>query len=167
MSIGPRRCRGCSPRCTLQWDSRWSARSSGGCWYGGRWPRRLGPSGLAHAGCCGHVWPQWAGRPKNREEAAMKSMRLALGALAFGLLASHPAHAQAIEKPDVTLAVGGKSGLYYLPLSITERLGYFKQHGLDVTINDFAGGAKSLQALLGGSVEVVTGAYEHTVRMQA
>jgi len=100
----------------------------------------------------------------------MRRIGLALGvlaALALGLVAIQPARAQAIEKPDVTLAVGGKSGLYYLPLTITERLGYFKQQGLDVTIDDFAGGAKSLQALLGGSVDVVTGAYEHTIRMQA
>ncbi|HXN44626.1 MAG TPA: ABC transporter substrate-binding protein [Xanthobacteraceae bacterium] len=97
----------------------------------------------------------------------MRSIGLALGVLALGLVATQPARAQAIEKPDVTLAVGGKSGLYYLPLTITERLGYFKQQGLDVTIDDFAGGAKSLQALLGGSVDVVTGAYEHTIRMQA
>src|SRR5262249_3971246 len=38
---------------------------------------------------------------------------------------------------------------------------------LDVTINDFRGGSQSLQALVGGSVDVVTGAYEHTIRMQA
>ena len=31
----------------------------------------------------------------------------------------------------------------------------------------FAGGARSLQSLVGGSVDVVTGAYEHTIRMQA
>jgi len=97
----------------------------------------------------------------------MRSIRLALVAAAIGLVATQPVCAQAVEKPDVTLAVGGKSGLYYLPLTITERLGYFKQEGLDVSINDFAGGAKSLQALLGGSVDVVTGAYEHTIRMQA
>jgi len=29
----------------------------------------------------------------------------------------------------VPLAVGGKSSLYYLPLTITERLGYFKEAG--------------------------------------
>jgi NitT/TauT family transport system substrate-binding protein len=100
-------------------------------------------------------------------KARMRRIGSALAALALGLVATQPARAQAIEKPDVTLAVGGKSGLYYLPLTITERLGYFKQQGLDVTIDDFAGGAKSLQALLGGSVDVVTGAYEHTIRMQA
>ena len=71
------------------------------------------------------------------------------------------------EKSKVTLGVGGKPLLYYLPLTIAERKGYFKEEGLDVEINDFGGGAKSLQALIGGSVDVVTGAYEHTIRMQA
>jgi NitT/TauT family transport system substrate-binding protein len=71
------------------------------------------------------------------------------------------------EKNKVTLGVGGKPLLYYLPLTIAERKGFFKEEGLDVEINDFGGGAKSLQALIGGSVDVVTGAYEHTIRMQA
>ena len=67
----------------------------------------------------------------------------------------------------MTLGVGGKPLLYYLPLTIAERKGFFKEQGLEVEINDFGGGAKSLQALIGGSVDVVTGAYEHTIRMQA
>ena len=75
--------------------------------------------------------------------------------------------AQALEKPKLTIAVGGKNLLYYLPLTIAESLGYFKNEGLDVTINDFAGGAQSLRALVGGSVDVVSGAFEHTVNMQA
>ncbi len=77
------------------------------------------------------------------------------------------AMAQAPEKAKITLGVGGKNLLYYLPLTIAERQGYFKEFGLEVAINDFAGGARSLQALVGGSVDVVTGAYEHTLRMQA
>src|SRR5260370_34463220 len=90
---------------------------------------------------------------------------LAIFALTISLTATAPA--QAVEKKQVMLAVGGKRALYYLPLTICERLGYFKEQGLDVTINDFRGGAQSLQALVGGSVDVVTGAYEHTIRMQA
>lgn len=74
--------------------------------------------------------------------------------------------AQALEKPKVTLAVGGKNLLYYLPLSIAEQLGYFKAEGLDVNIVDFAGGARALQAVIGGSADVVSGAFEHTVNMQ-
>jgi NitT/TauT family transport system substrate-binding protein len=84
------------------------------------------------------------------------------------LLALAPrALAQAPERAKVTLGVGGKNLLYYLPLTIAERQGYFKEFGLEVAINDFAGGARSLQALVGGSVDVVAGAYEHTLRMQA
>lgn len=77
------------------------------------------------------------------------------------------ARAQAIEKPKLTIAVGGKNLLYYLPLSIAEQLGYFKHEGLDVTIVDFAGGSQALRAVVGGSADVVSGAFEHTVNMQA
>ena len=70
------------------------------------------------------------------------------------------------EKSKVVLAVGGKSALYYLSLTIAERKGFFKDAGLDVEINDFQGGAKSLEALMGGSADVMAGAYEHTIRMQ-
>ena len=81
---------------------------------------------------------------------------------------SLPAKAQrAPEKAKVTLGVGGRALLYYLPLAIAERRGFFKEQGIEVEINDFAGGARSLQALVGGSVDVVAGAYEHTIRMQA
>ena len=86
---------------------------------------------------------------------------------AAALAAAPHAVAQAPEKPKVTLGVGGKPLLYYLPLTVAERRGFFKDEGLEVEINDFGGGARSLQALVGGSVDVVTGAYEHTIRMQA
>ena len=75
-------------------------------------------------------------------------------------------HAQSLEKTQLTLAVGGKNLLYYLPLTVAEQLGYFKAEGLDVTIVDFAGGSKALQAVIGGSADVVSGAFEHTINMQ-
>ena len=74
---------------------------------------------------------------------------LAVGASA-GLMPSFAQDAKP-EKPALTLGVGGKPLLYYLPLTIAERKGFFKEEGLDVTINDFAGGSKSLQALVGGA----------------
>ena len=75
--------------------------------------------------------------------------------------------AQALEKPSLTLAVGGKNLLYYLPLTVAEQLGYFKAEGLDLKIVDFAGGSQALRALIGGSADVVNGAFEHTINMQA
>ena len=74
--------------------------------------------------------------------------------------------AQTLEKPKIAIAVGGKNLLYYLPLTIAESLGYFKAEGLDVTIADFAGGSRALQAVVGGSADVVSGAFEHTINMQ-
>ena len=86
---------------------------------------------------------------------------------AIALAMTVPALAQAPERKDIKLGVGGASALYYLPLALAERLGYFKEQGIAVEVSDFAGGARSLQALVGGSVDVVTGAYEHTLRMQS
>jgi len=89
-------------------------------------------------------------------------------ALAAASLAAPALRAQGkLEKTKVSLAVGGKAAFYYLPLTISEQLGYFKDEGLDVEISDFAGGAKALQALIGGSADVVSGAYEHTINMQS
>ena len=86
---------------------------------------------------------------------------LLVGALPFG--------AQAQGKPEkskVSISVGGKAGFYYLPLTIAERLGYFKDEGLDVEISDFDGGSKALQAMVGGSADVVSGAWENTIDQQ-
>ena len=94
----------------------------------------------------------------------MQRRRFIVGGSAAIIAAT--ALAQAVEKPKTTIAVGGKSLLYYLPLTIAEQRGYFMAEGLDVTIVDFAGGARALQAVVGGSADVVSGAFEHTVNMQ-
>jgi NitT/TauT family transport system substrate-binding protein len=76
------------------------------------------------------------------------------------------ARAQALEKTKVSIAVGGKASFYYLPLSIAEFKGFYKAEGLDVEISDFAGGSRALAAVVGGSADVVSGAYEHTINLQ-
>jgi NitT/TauT family transport system substrate-binding protein len=83
------------------------------------------------------------------------------------LAAPELVRAQALDKPKVTIAVGGKNLLYYLPLTIAETQGYFKAEGLEVTIADFAGGSQALRAVVGGSADVVSGAFEHTLNMQS
>ena len=94
-------------------------------------------------------------------------MRRLLALLALLFIVVAPASGQALEKPKLSIGVGGKPLFYYLPLTIAERNGYFKAEGLDVEILDFPGGARALQALIGGSVDVVSGAYEHTITQQA
>ena len=65
------------------------------------------------------------------------------------------------------IAVGGKSAVFYLPLSVAERLGAFKEAGLDVEIADVASGGRTLQAIVGGSAEIGVGTFDHTIQMQA
>jgi NitT/TauT family transport system substrate-binding protein len=98
----------------------------------------------------------------------MQRRSLVLGGAAAVSLVVAPAvlRAQALEKPNAKIAVGGKNLLYYLPLTIAEQLGYFKDEGLSVEVIDFAGGSRALQAVVGGSADVVSGAFEHTVNMQ-
>jgi NitT/TauT family transport system substrate-binding protein len=67
----------------------------------------------------------------------------------------------------ITMAIGGQAELIYLPATMARELGYYRDEGLDVTIQDFPGGAKALESLLGGSADVVCGFYDHTVQLAA
>jgi NitT/TauT family transport system substrate-binding protein len=97
----------------------------------------------------------------------MKRFIQAMAALLLAALMASGAYAQAPEKKKITIAVGGKSLFYYLPLTVAERKGYFKDEGLEVEIPNFAGGSQALRALVGGSADMVSGAYEHTINMVA
>src|SRR5262245_28366770 len=88
-------------------------------------------------------------------------------AAVVALTVAFGAAAQAPEKKKITIAVGGKNLFYYLPLTVAERNGYFKDEGLEVEIPNFAEGAQALRALVGGSADMVSGAYEHTINMVA
>jgi NitT/TauT family transport system substrate-binding protein len=65
------------------------------------------------------------------------------------------------------MAVGGQTQFIYLPLTLASQLGYFKDEGLTVNISDLRGGSEAVAALMSGSVDAVTGFYEHTIRARA
>ena len=115
----------------------------------------------------GRIFTPRPGRPafSPLTEKTMKELRTLVALTLLGIAAC--ACGAQPEKPAVTIAVGGKASLYYLPLSLAERLGYFVDEGLKVEILDFAGGAKSLQALMGGSADVVAGGFDHVLVMRA
>jgi len=69
--------------------------------------------------------------------------------------------------PHVRLAIGGQNQLVYLPTTLAQELGYYREEGVDVELQDHAGGAKALQSLVGGSSDVVSGFYDHTIQMAA
>jgi NitT/TauT family transport system substrate-binding protein len=96
-------------------------------------------------------------------------IRIAGLTLALALTTTDLAFAQdgKLETPNIRIAVGGKSALFYLPLSVTEHLGYFKDAGLNVEIDDVSSGGRTLQAIVGGSAEFGTGTFDHSIQMQA
>jgi NitT/TauT family transport system substrate-binding protein len=65
----------------------------------------------------------------------------------------------------VRIAIGGQAQLIYLAATLAQELGYYQDEGLPITLIDFPGGQKSLEALLGGSADVVCGFYDHTIVM--
>src|SRR3989440_3683594 len=68
---------------------------------------------------------------------------------------------------QVKIMVGGLSKQIYLPNMLTQQLGYFKEQGLDVTLIDEASGQSSENEVLAGQVQAGSGAYNHTIELQA
>ena len=94
----------------------------------------------------------------------MKQISLAL--LLFLASCGHEPQTAAKLLP-VRIAVGGQAQMIYWPATLADSLGFYKQQGLDVSVEDFPGGSKALESLFGDSADVVCGFYDHTVQMAA
>src|SRR5471032_1920265 len=82
--------------------------------------------------------------------------------LAVALTALSVAQAQPIQ-----LMVGGIEKQIYLPAVLAERLGYFREQGLDVQLSSDTSGVNAEDGLLTGSVQGVVGFYDHTIDLQS
>jgi NitT/TauT family transport system substrate-binding protein len=88
-----------------------------------------------------------------------------LGPLLVLLAALAPASARAQEE-TITVATGGIALFNYIPMVLAEQTGAFKKEGLKVEIQDFQGGQRSIQALVGGSVDMAIATYENAPLLQ-
>ena len=93
--------------------------------------------------------------------AALTAAGAALAAPALPL----PAIAQARTK--VRFAGGGIALYGYMPFFVALGQDLFAKHGIEAEVAQFPGGARAMQALLGGSSDVVCGYYEHTIQLAA
>ena len=90
---------------------------------------------------------------------------MAAGALA---LTFPGLHAQGRpEKSKIVMSVDGKASFAYLPLTIADQLGFFRDEGLDLQINDYADAAAAAQSMLAGSADVCSGSFERTLSLQS
>jgi len=87
---------------------------------------------------------------------------LLLGA-AWSMAGGHlgPAHAEVkLERPRLVMAVGARTSLQQLPLTIAERLGYYSAEGLEVEVLDLGTGARAQQAMLEGAVDIACSTFD-------
>jgi NitT/TauT family transport system substrate-binding protein len=96
--------------------------------------------------------------------ASISRRALALGAFVAALALAGPALAQ--TKTPLKIAIGGAQCLCYLPTVLAKQLGLYEKHGLDAELINFKGGSVALTAVLGGSADVVSGYYDHTVNLK-
>jgi NitT/TauT family transport system substrate-binding protein len=75
--------------------------------------------------------------------------------VAIALFIAAPASAA-----DATLTVGKANQVSdaIIPVNVGDKLGIFKKHGLDLTITDFGGGSKMVQAMAAGAIDIGDGA---------
>jgi len=73
----------------------------------------------------------------------------------------------AVAQSKVTIAIGGGACLCYLPTVLAKQLGEYDKAGLSVELVDLKGGSDALKAVLGGSADVVSGYFDHTVNLAA
>lgn len=97
----------------------------------------------------------------------MKKTRAAalLGALALSATVLAVPAARAAEK--ISIIVGGMEKQIYLPPVLCEKLGFFKEQGLDVELINSRAGVEAENELLAGAVQGVVGFYDHTIDLQA
>jgi NitT/TauT family transport system substrate-binding protein len=100
--------------------------------------------------------------------ARLARLWLSIAVLPLLLVASTTGAIAAPEKNKLTMAIAGTSAqIYFLAVNVAKAHGYFKDEGLDIETVDFAGGAKALEAVVGGSADIDAGSFEHTLQMQA
>ncbi|MFE2375104.1 ABC transporter substrate-binding protein [Streptomyces sp. NPDC059398] len=67
----------------------------------------------------------------------------------------------------IKIMVGGLDKVIYLPVMLTQRLGYFKDEGLDVSLLTEPAGVQAETALVSGDVQGTVGFYDHTLDLQS
>jgi NitT/TauT family transport system substrate-binding protein len=69
--------------------------------------------------------------------------------------------------PRVSIMVGGLEKIIYLPFMLAEKLGFYKEEGLTVSLISESAGQSAETALLAGQVDGAGGFYDHTLDLQS
>jgi NitT/TauT family transport system substrate-binding protein len=67
----------------------------------------------------------------------------------------------------VSIALAAKGSLFHLPVMLADQLGIFKHDGIQIDWIECESGLQAVNAAVSGSAEVVSGAFEHILDLQA
>lgn len=67
----------------------------------------------------------------------------------------------------INIALAAKGSLFHMPLVLADQLGFFKHDGLLIDWVECDSGLQAVNAALTGQAEVVSGAFEHIIDLQA
>lgn len=93
--------------------------------------------------------------------------RIIIAAALSVIVAASMAAMPALAQTKLKIMVGGIDKQIYLPAKLTERLGFFKDEGLDVELFNSNSGSQAATALLAREVQGVVGFYDHTIDLQS
>jgi NitT/TauT family transport system substrate-binding protein len=103
----------------------------------------------------------------SKKRALLPTLALALSLDASFCGEVAQAQAPKPEKENITLAIGGVSTqIYFLPVVLADRLGYFEQAGMKVNMINTGSGTKALQAVVSGGADMTAGSFEHVIQLQ-
>ena len=91
-------------------------------------------------------------------------IRALVGAVALSSALMAASAASAADK--ISIIIGGMEKQIYLPSVLCEKLGFYKEQGLDVELLNSRAGVESENELLAGAVQGVVGFYDHTIDLQ-
>jgi NitT/TauT family transport system substrate-binding protein len=91
--------------------------------------------------------------------------KLTLVAVVSALTGCHSSSTGPRAIPVQLLTTAGATG--HLPAELAESLGFYKQEGLNVTINRMSSSAKVMEALIGGSGDVACAGHQHLIQLAA
>ena len=91
--------------------------------------------------------------------------RLSLLLLPLALFCCHRSQSSA-TLPEVRIAIH-RDPIAFLPVRVAQTLGYYEAEGVAVAMSEVAGGAKALEALLGGSVDVAAASMSDAMQIAA
>lgn len=105
--------------------------------------------------------------PTSRRGRAAVLARAAFAVVVLSVVSACGSGSSGSSGGTISIGVGGQPLLPYLPTTLAQEIGCYKKNGVDVKIEDLQAGSKALEAMIGGSTDVTSGYYDHTIQMAA